>query len=48
MIYIDATHTYDEAMKDLKQWYPFVKDHGIICGDDYIWKGSDGVGRAVE
>ena len=34
-------------MKDIKQWYPFVKGHGVLCGDDYSW-GDGGVGRAVE
>jgi hypothetical protein len=46
MIYIDATHNYDEASKDLALWYPFIKGHGIICGDDFNW-GDGGVGRAV-
>jgi len=32
-------------MKDIKLWYPFVKGHGVLCGDDYNWPG---VGKAVE
>ena len=34
-------------MKDIKQWYPFVEGHGVMCGDDYSY-GDGGVGRAVE
>ena len=47
LLYIDATHDYPEGKKDLNLWYPFVKGHGILCGDDYDW-GDGGVGRAVE
>lgn len=43
-IHIDASHDYDNVMKDLKAWYPKVKKGALITGDDYGW---DGVQRAV-
>ncbi len=33
-------------MKDITLWYPFIKGHGIMCGDDFGWRDG-GVGRAV-
>lgn len=37
LIYIDATHDFEHVLLDLNIWYPFVKGHGILCGDDYFW-----------
>jgi hypothetical protein len=34
-IYLDATHTYDAARKDLEAWYPKVRLGGLISGHDY-------------
>jgi hypothetical protein len=34
-IYLDATHTYAEARRDLEAWYPKVKLGGLISGHDY-------------
>jgi len=39
LIYIDAEHTTEAVYEDLLAWYPFVKGHGILCGDD--WHYSD-------
>ena|ERR1700722_17517051 len=50
LVYIDATHEFITVMLDLILWFPFVKGHGILCGDDYNW-GSDYPGpvkRAVD
>ncbi len=44
LIYIDASHEYAPVYADLCAWYPYVKDHGILCGDD--WNVGD-VQRAV-
>jgi hypothetical protein len=46
LIYLDATHRYEEALADLNAWFPFVKGHGVMCGDDWAW-GDRGVERAV-
>lgn len=35
-VYIDADHTYEAVIKDLRAWYPKVKIGGIIGGHDYI------------
>ena len=34
-IYLDATHTYTEARRDLEVWYPKVRLGGLISGHDY-------------
>jgi predicted O-methyltransferase YrrM len=50
LVYIDATHEFTQVMLDLILWFPFVKGHGVLCGDDYFW-GSDYPGpvkRAVD
>ena len=37
LVYIDATHTYEAATQDFRAWWPFVRGHGILCGDDWAW-----------
>jgi len=34
-VYIDADHTYESVIKDLTNWWPKVKDTGILAGHDY-------------
>jgi predicted O-methyltransferase YrrM len=57
LIYIDADHTYLGVREDLINYWPKVKEGGIIFGDDYMLKSdgpreSDGyqpeVARAVD
>ncbi len=36
LIYIDAGHDTESAYNDLVAWYPFVKEAGIFCGDDWL------------
>ena len=38
LIYIDAEHTTEAVYEDLTAWYPFVENHGILCGDDWGWE----------
>jgi len=52
-VYIDADHTYEGCKKDLKIWYPRVKQGGILAGHDYFngnIKGAKNVGvkKAVD
>ncbi len=37
LIYIDASHDTESVLADLNAWYPFIKGHGILCGDDWDW-----------
>lgn len=46
-VYIDAGHTYEAVIKDIKAWLPKVRDGGIISGHDYYDKGDNEVFRAV-
>ena len=53
LIYLDATHDFTNVMLDLIIWFPLVKGHGTMCGDDYFWaddpsKGGGPVKRAVD
>jgi predicted O-methyltransferase YrrM len=57
LIYIDADHTYLGVREDLTNYWPKVKEGGIIFGDEYMLKSdgpreSDGyqpeVARAVD
>lgn len=48
LIYLDATHDFDNVYKDLTAWFPFVKGHGIFCGDDYFWGEGFPVKQAVD
>lgn len=45
LIYIDASHEYEDIKEDIKLWYP--KANKILCGDDYS-KKWEGVRKAVD
>ncbi len=45
-VFIDADHTYTGVKDDVLNWYPKVKNDGIIAGHDYI-KDYNGVIEAV-
>jgi hypothetical protein len=57
-VYIDAEHTYDACLADLRAWSPKVRSGGIVSGDDYRyvdprrskrWRPAfRGVNQAVE
>jgi predicted O-methyltransferase YrrM len=34
-VFIDAGHDYDSVTKDITNWYPKIKNGGIIAGHDY-------------
>ena len=34
-IYVDANHSYDGALADLKAWHPKLKAGGIMAGHDF-------------
>lgn len=41
MIYIDASHEYEDVKQDLESYYPLLERGGILVGDDYCkyWSG---------
>ena len=40
-VYIDADHSYEGVVRDMKAWWPKVKKGGLFCGDDYIPQDGD-------
>jgi predicted O-methyltransferase YrrM len=36
LVYIDASHSYDDVMNDIKIWIPKVKYGGYLAGHDYL------------
>lgn len=34
LIFLDADHRYEVIKKDIRLWYPKLKDKGILCGHD--------------
>lgn len=41
LIYIDASHDYEDVLLDLEAYFPLLRNGGIMFGDDYNqhWKG---------
>ena len=35
LIYLDASHEYDDVLQDLRNYWPLLAANGIIIGDDY-------------
>lgn len=48
LVYVDAAHDESSVYADLCAWYPFVRDKGVLCGDDWGWGEELPVRRAVE
>lgn len=48
LIYIDASHLYEDVKKDLNDWLSKLKKNGIIAGHDYTDIYGFGVVRAVD
>ena len=44
-VYIDGNHDYKYVLNDLETWFPKLKSHGVLFGDDY--SRSYGVHKAV-
>lgn len=43
-IYIDSNHCYEEVKKDIINWFPKVKNGGILGGHDYLklnWESNN-------
>ena len=37
IIYIDAAHDEKNVFQDIYQYFPKLKENGIMCGDDWWW-----------
>ena len=48
MVYIDASHEYEDVVIDLKISYKKVREGGFICGHDYVSPRFECVVRAVD
>lgn len=48
LIFIDATHNYDDCLADIIAWRRLLAPHGILCGHDYGHVDWPGVKRAVD
>lgn len=48
IIYVDASHDEESVYNDLVAYYPLVKGHGTLCGDDWGWGEGLPVMKAVE
>jgi predicted O-methyltransferase YrrM len=35
LIYVDASHDYEDVIQDLNQYFELLQDNGILFGDDY-------------
>lgn len=46
VVFIDAAHDFDNALADIRAWWPLVRAGGFLCGHDYQQK-FPGVMRAV-
>lgn len=45
LIYIDASHEYEDVISDIRSYWPLLSDKGVMFGDDYVF--WDGVNAAV-
>ena len=37
-VIVDGAHTYEAVRDDVQNWWPKIKDGGIMVGDDVDWK----------
>jgi len=41
LLFLDADHSFEAVVKDIKNWYPKVKSHGIFSGHDIAWSSVE-------
>jgi SAM-dependent methyltransferase len=37
MVFVDANHTFDQALADIRIWFTKLQPGGILVGDDWDW-----------
>ena len=47
-VFIDAGHSYEDVLSDIRAWLPKVKAGGILAGHDYENERYPGVKKAVD
>lgn len=49
MVFIDASHTKEDVLRDLQLWTPLVKMNGLVCGHDaYPHDKENGIVAALQ
>ncbi len=43
-VFIDASHEEKDVLRDIRAWFPKIKERGVVCGHDY---DKPGVAAAV-
>lgn len=38
-VFIDGDHRHDAVLQDLTDWWPKLRDGGLLVGDDFMWPG---------
>jgi len=46
-VFIDADHSYEHCIEDIRDWTPKVKSGGMVSGHDYNHPDFPGVAKAV-
>ncbi len=47
LVYVDACHDEASVYEDISAYYPLIKGHGVICGNDWGWGHDLPVRKAV-
>lgn len=47
LVFLDSSHEYIPTLKEIKAWYPLLKDNCILAGHDITSEENKGVSRAV-
>lgn len=48
LVFLDAMHTYEDVLLDIKRWWPRVRNGGIMAFHDYGHHDFPGVKQAVD
>ena len=46
LIFIDGDHSEEAVARDIANYFPFVSERGVMCGDDYDLRMPRGIGVA--